>query len=487
MRVAILGTGASAYAAALAISKSKDLTLEVDIYDYAMAFPEPNTQENSTLKNKVGNGLPVPVPSEYKTQSKLSGHLSGAHNFGGWAEFWGATILRYSENDLTSWPIKSKDLEEAWDMIEEEITFSQSSKETNPAPKRKVPLSVTSMLNKMNSQFASADKIAKVSTLAIAHLSDNPELGCNQCGHCLNGCPFNHIWKPSIGWTKFISDKRFTFHERSLVNRIWEVQNQVVVEYSPNQGLNKFETECYDKVFCGLGPIQTATLMVRSRISEDIYINDSQMILIPFWLKGSINKENDFKRISLSDAFLRKSLLLKNGNPFEIFVQIYAYSESLDEQISRRFYCFKIIPKKLRRIFLRNFAIGMTFLHETESGKINVSSKGDEQILTPIKRNSSKFQTILRLFKIFGNQKLRIIWPLIKFSNIGEGFHFGASFPMNTEKLKSNNYSDIFGRPNSLMNFHIVDASVFSQISPTPPTFNMMANSYRITKKVISE
>ena len=63
-------------------------------------------------------------------------------------------------------------------------------------------------------------------------------------------------------------------------------------------------------------------------------------------------------------------------------------------------------------------------------------------------------------------------------SQVGEGYHSGASLPMNGGVLGT----DEFGRPHGLASVTVVDSSVLPRIPPGPITYTVMANAYRIGK-----
>jgi hypothetical protein len=471
-RVAILGSGASAISAALYIFESKELNIEVDVIDFGLRSQNPISPSlnSSRLKSSAADHL-FHLPDIFgMKQDAIT--PSGTAAFGGWAEVWGATIFPYSDEMLKIFEMDSSAF---WASYSKIVRFiSPSFREDDP--NRKISHFISDILRKKLPKGLSF----ALSQLAISGLSTNPNLGCNQCGSCLSGCDYGHIWKPSNGWSRIFEDKRFNYLNGLWIDRVVEKHSKVYVHMKSPEFVNIVRD--YDFVFCGLGSIQTAALMLRSEVSTAVEVRDSQMILIPF-LGRKFQKTGDYEsRIALSEGFISGQSPNSNGPDGSFFAQIYVNSVSLHEAFLNNSAVIRRLPEMIRKIVLSRLGVAMTFYDQGISGSYSLLSTS-EGISLKIDDSNLNLQSAKRIAR----NCLRHcgLWALTIFSKVaavGQGYHSGASFPM----LRTNgqNSSDKLGRPNGLELFSIIDSSVLPRINSSPHTVNMMVNAHRISREI---
>ena len=313
-KIAILGSGASAISAALFFFENKHLNLEIDVIDFGLR-PTPSNSQSPTvsrLKSSSGDYL-FQLPNVFGF-AQTGSTPSGTAAFGGWAEAWGATILAYSDEELKNLGINLSDFRKSFSKIADFISPSFNQNDLN---RRISPFLLSLLKRKDQDQFS-------LSRLALSRLSSDPKVGCNQCGKCLSGCDFEHIWKPSNSWPTFFSDPRFQYLGGFWIDQIFERDSKIEISVKSPKGVT--ENRVYDYVFCGLGPFQTAALMLRSQVSNRVEVRDSQMILIPFCGKKFEKTGGYENRIALSEAFLTNRNLNSTGLGKSFFAQIYVNS-----------------------------------------------------------------------------------------------------------------------------------------------------------------
>jgi hypothetical protein len=98
-------------------------------------------------------------------------------------------------------------------------------------------------------------------------------------------------------------------------------------------------------------------------------------------------------------------------------------------------------------------------------------------VLRKFSRELARFMRSAGFFRI----------PLVSQDSVAaQGYHFGASFPMQSRPTEIHQ-TDTLGRPFGWKNIHIVDTSVLPQIPSTGIGIATMANSYRIARNTLRE
>ena len=487
-RIAILGSGATGVSVARALLDENQLDISIDVIDFDYKPNNSkvvNKNKSFSEKDRHVKGYVLYVPEIFKTESHLEGGTSGSASFGGWAELWGASILRLSETELKNWPISSEELMPHWINTEKHIKFGKAKLHSSEEMlNRKVPVFIEEIANKSKDSLGVT---LQISNLAISPISTDPQRGCNLCGQCLVGCPWGHIWSATRDWEVLLKNPNINYKSGYWIESIKENESEVTVHSLMENGQENIDT--YDSIFVALGSIQTAALMLRSKISrENVTLRDSQTIITPFVLKNLKKTGDATPRISLSDGYAyypnRKTI---NSDFENFYAQIYGFSESLLIEIQEKIKLTKFIPKPLLRFFLQRVGIAMCYFDQNESGKILVALDGQTTVVTP---NLDGFNQKKLIKKIKKNLKQLGFIPLTLLAQntgVGSSYHSGASFPMIKSPNGERNYSDTLGRPNGLKRTFIVDTSVFSELSTTPNTFNAMANARRIAKQFIKE
>jgi choline dehydrogenase-like flavoprotein len=247
-------------------------------------------------------------------------------------------------------------------------------------------------------------------------------------------------------------------------------------------------TREFDKVFVALGPIQTAALMIRSKLTnrDFVSIRDSQMIVLPVVLRG-LRKTGSgaLTRVSLSDAIAySKNQGERPGSDW--FAQLYGASADLNDAILAKVSPLRMVPKFFRDWTFARLGFAMVFLPGSGSGSIEVKEINGGKIRVFAKSNE---RLGWRLKKVrFGLRGLGYYpLPLIrKTIPVGLGYHFGASFPISKDpNERGDDVSDELGTINGIDGIHLVDASVLPAISSRPITLTTMANAFRIARTAV--
>lgn len=470
--IAILGSGSSALAAATKLIEHPE-DFSITLIDFAASHSDKPAQvaSGSAIKTSAKEYL-FSLPSVFETFSE-SDVVLGSSAFGGWAEAWGGTIVPLSEEEI----IENGMTVEEYSSNEYAVRLLIKGK--NPDFRNNKDRIVSDIFRRKLRFDKKPKHMVELSDLAICSLSDDIAEGCNQCGMCLLGCPGRHIFQPSSHWHKIKNGVNFQEIKHVWVNTISE--NELGVEISVTDDSRNTNSFNFDYVFCGLGAIQTAALMTRSRISDLVSIQDSQLVVTPFvdpLLRKTGTKRT---RIGLSELFIISHAPLVR---FKVFSQLYGASEALTKMIHDSTPLLRYVPKGIAGLFLSRIGIAMQFLDSASSGVLEVHSVDGK---TEVKRiNNATSRTYLKFFA--GLKLLRFsLIPLFFFSRfykVGDGYHFGGSFPF--EESSKGNTSDAFGRPNGMSKISLIDSSILISKNAKPNTFNTMVKARVVVGRVIN-
>lgn len=481
MKIAILGSGSSSVASALVIEEfiiqNKLSNIEIDIIDYGLTR-KINLDKLRYRMNKNSTKVThaFDIPTQFKISSKLENGLAGSAAYGGWSNVWGATAIPYSEWGLSHWGTLR------YEMKLEFKNLSNKIQNLNT-------LNFNLELRKKSSLIKNSPKNGLgLMNLAINPISMDINKGCNQCGDCLNSCPKDHIWSAKVEWERILKLKQFTYLSDCFIYKIKEVNEQVEVICLIN---NEKKIFVYDRVFVGLGSIQTSALMLRSNlVKAPLVLKESSMTIVPF-ISKSLKKIGKYEnRIALSEGYiLNNTKALQNNVDF--FCQIYCYSKSLDEQLVINSKLWKILPRYIRKFVGQYVGVALVFFDESLSHQIILEKKDNDiiEIIPQSNFNNKKIKKIQRMQIISNFNKFGLcpVTFMTKKTNPGQSYHLGASFKLNKNTKKRNSQTNIFGCISDMHRLHLIDSSSLPIVTAAPITWTTMANAMRITRAVLSE
>lgn len=471
-KIGILGSGATAFAAASRLLEYSE-NLEVTVIDFGGEFDVERTPSavGSTIKASASNEL-FDIPDFFKVFSPSETVLGSAAH-GGWAEAWGATIVPLSENEIIQNGLTFEEYKNGETLVRRFLKSGSGSFKNESL--RVFPKVLSEKLGAKSKRIESV----QMSDLGIRAFDTDINKACNQCGDCLFGCPKNHIFKPSVSWPHLLREGKFRSINRVWIEQVSESGAGVTV-YLKDSLHRNLELE-FDYVFCGLGAIQTAALLIRSDLAQNVVIKDQQMVVTPFVDPRLRNLGTDENRIGLSELFILGKVPLIGGS---LFTQMYGSSKSLTHMILNQTPWLKRAPKKLLDLIFSRIGIAMQFLDSTHSGSIEVSEEVDlVKVIGKKNKISTFFQKILPGGILF-SLKLIPLTFLARVYKVGDGYHFGSSFPLGGPREA--NSSDHLGRPNGMIRFSIVDSSILNALSAKPQTFNSMVISTVVVSRVLN-
>ncbi len=408
-----------------------------------------------------------------------------SHGYGGLSRVWGATTMRLHSTDFASWPLSKKDLEPHYQAILSLIPVTSElddlSEEYGCAPCRtSLPLSPQAdlILNRMKrnrSALLAVGFLAGRSRIAVA-------ANCTLCGACMHGCPYDQIFSSTHLMPSLIKNPLFKYQPGLRAVHLEENINETRVICLDK--LNTQHSVIGARVFVGAGVLGTTRLILASRDAWDkvVTLRDSQYFLLPF-IGPRGNTTSPHQTLSQIFGKINQPSLSSRT----LHVQYYTYNDLYLPQILKSIGPLRYLPgaSLLAQEFARRMVIVQGYLPSIESNSATIRLSGARQqpvlSITPheLHTTSSRTTRVWRyLAKIGQINGLTALSFMGQQTEVGRGYHSGATFPMarNPELWQS----DSLGRTDSLKKIHIIDASAWPDIPSGPVTLTVMANAHRI-------
>lgn len=421
--------------------------------------------------------------------------LSPSYALGGLSNVWGAAMLPYLETDTQDWPIRQADLAPHYRAAvqltgltgEEDALAGRFPLHAENIASLRLSVGMTRLLRNLRDgggRLKKAGVVAGRSRLAVRAKPDPAAPGCEDCGQCMSGCPYGHIFCSASwvdAWTK--THRNFRYQSRSLVERVEERADGVTV-FGRDADTGDLRTWECARVHLAAGAIATTKILLHSLRAYDrpVTIKDSQYFLAP-WVfpEGSRKGQGDYN--TLAQAFLE--IFDPATSPYAVHTQIYDANFLIEEALSGMF--FGLAPRSVVRALASRVIVMQGFLHSQHSSSLRlvVRAPQDDQlpraevsaVVNPEARQV--FRRVLR--KLLGIAPvLRAIpgLPAAHLAKPGRSFHCGGSFPM--RHAPGPWETDLLGRLPAFRRVHAVDSSVLPSIPGTTITLGVMANAHRI-------
>lgn len=462
-RIAIIGAGAAAAAAHYALSQAQKIIEQVDCFSPNKRV-ETKPIQDSTGYSKYAEGI-LHGDSRLMYSSKLVSEISGSSEIGGWTNYWGATIFEWPTESFEGFEYLRRDMPAAYNLISQIIPIKSSDSEGRNIKKTNLLCSEA-----LRSFDIKSNYLISNSQLSINEYSDSIQMGCTNCGLCLTGCPGNHIWS-----AKHYFSKSSTHIINGVATKLQKLNQGYLIEYQDEKNITQ-QSKPYTNIILALGSIQTACLLINSGFISKAVINQNDMQLIPFFMRG-FPKLGGEKRISLSEVFIWQKP--ESGSNF--FMQCYGMNSQILELILKK---IKLYPQFIRKVvgpIFDRFGIAMRFEDSNISDQIKIDKDSKNEVnisvvvrsmqkasrffdTAPFRKNGMFFIQIFR-------QKLRT----------GESYHFGNSsyYNANHKVVFDKEIGEIEGFPN----ISIVDSSSLPILPSYPITYTLMANAARIISR----
>jgi choline dehydrogenase-like flavoprotein len=424
-----------------------------------------------------------------------------SYALGGLSNVWGAGVVPYTDHDLGGWPIAASDLAEGYRAAFE--LMPQAAEEDELAQRYPLPAppgapllrsdAATRLLARLRArstrQHGSVRYHFGGSRLAVRTGHPAPDLGCCYCAHCLDGCPYGHIYNAGQTIEELRDSGRIEYLPGMHVDRVGEADGEVAIEATPLASANgSAVTLRAHRVFLAAGALASTIILQRSGIlPARAELLDSQTLYLPFLWLGGAGRTGHEPDHTLAQLFL--VLEDQEVSAHSVHVSLYTYNDGLTERARAAHPRLASLLGPGLDAITRRLVIGICFLHSDDSQRIasTVSGSGAGVQLEAVENPATSI-ALARL-----RRGLRSLWPvglvplgpLAERAPAGGGFHSGGSVPMRAQPRPGE--ADLLGRPHPARQVHVVDPACFPSIPSGTITLPAMANAHRIARAAALE
>jgi ferredoxin len=422
-----------------------------------------------------------------------------SYALGGLSNVWGAGLLPYTDRDLADWPIAAAELADGYRAVLGFVPYAAEDDELaehypllrvpdGPLIRTQAGEALLTRLRRHRHALGAAGYRFGASRLAVRVGHPAPSNGCIYCGHCLDGCPYGHIYNAAQTIEELRREGLIEYRPGVHVDRVSERNGEVLIEATVLAGGPGITLQA-PRVFLAAGAISTTVILQRSGLLPPrAEIADSQTLYLPFAWAGRVGQTGREPGHTLAQTSIVLDDPDVSVNP--IHITLYTYNDGLSERARDSHPRLSALLGPTLASITRRLAIGICFFHSDDSDRVatnwerNSESVRLDPVLNPTTRITvTRFQRALR--RSLGRIGLVPLTPLAEIAPPGGGYHYGASIPMSSNPDFGE--CDTLGRPSTTQRIHVVDGSCFPSVPGGAITFSAMANAHRIATAATRE
>ncbi|MFH1225933.1 MAG: hypothetical protein V1684_01435 [bacterium] len=501
-KIAVIGTGAAGLGV-LAGLLSKKTDFNITVFDigketFKADLPEkPTTAEINFFYDQIyqtirsENSFKFPPPKTHLGKQiprqpvgeKLS--IFKSESFGGLINYWGATMLPFTEREMAGWPITPADLRPYYQKISVLVGLSARPDNLNEyfsndfasRPPAK-PLPELAKLNEIinqqeeggNSQF----KIISGWNRCGLETRDGEPNSCIYCGECMAGCFRNGVFNGQKIIKRYLADPRVEY-QKGKVKRVGQKGNLWEMEMDDGRQMGEF-----DKVFLSAGCPASTEIVLRSfNIKEELIMADNAVYVFPiFYFGRKLSKTNLKSYLSLANLLV--GCLPKDSQ--EHFTQIMVYPNF---DYLWRYNIPPLLWEIIRPLVVFSRAHifwGRMFLHSDYSQAYSVKLADDQLVMAKQKEAgyADRLKVMMSALRRAVNHRgfyLPPVKPILQKVNS----HYTSTLPFNNRILPVSKDGEI------APGFYLCDSATFPASPAMNPGFTIMANACRIADRAVGD
>jgi choline dehydrogenase-like flavoprotein len=415
-----------------------------------------------------------------------------SYAIGGLSNVWGAGLLPYTERDVAGWPIQASELADGYRAVLDFLPYAAEEDELaqryplvrdpdGPLIRTPAGEALLMRLRRHGDALRAAGYHFGASRLAVRVGHPAPAQGCVYCGHCLDGCPYGHIYNAAQTVQELRGAGLIDYRSGLHVERVCERDGQIVVQASALAG-GPGVTLRAPRAFLAAGAVSSTIILQRSGLlPARAEIADSQAVYLPFAWIGAAGATGREPGHTLAQASLVLDEPAVSANP--IHITLYTYNDGLTERARAAHPRLSALLGPALHSVTRRLVVAICFFHSDDSPRVASSwAQGSESVRLHPVANPATAATVKRLQRSLRRTLAPIglvpLAPLAELAPPGGGYHYGASIPMSRQPAFG--ACDTLGRPAAMRRLHVVDGSCFPSVPGGAITFSAMANSHRI-------
>jgi choline dehydrogenase-like flavoprotein len=460
--------------------------------DIALTRFSPDAHSGAGYKQLFGSEVAFRDDGVLALEADASVGARPSYARGGLSNVWGAGVLPYTDRDLAGWPISAADLADGYRAAfsfvphageDDELAgrYPLVSPPDGPLLRSAAGERVLARLRSHARALQQAGFYFGASRLAVRVGHPAPAAGCVYCAHCLDGCPYGHIYNAAQTVDDLRSAGLIEYRSGLHVDRVLDGEGEARVEATTLEGARGVSLTGR-RVFLAAGAVSTTVILQRSGLlPARVEILDSQTLYLPFaWLGGMAGTGREPGH-TLAQAFLVLENPTVTAQP--IHISLYTYNDGLGARARAAHPRLTAPLGPLLDALIRRLVIGICFFHSDDSGRVastwleQSASVRLEAVANPAGAATvSRFQR--GLLRALARVGLIPLTPLAELAPPGGGYHYGGSVPMRLRP--SSGEADSFGRPVPARRIHVVDSSSFPTVPGGTVTITAMANAHRV-------
>ncbi len=419
-----------------------------------------------------------------------------SYALGGLSNVWGAGVLAYADRDLEGWPLDAGELAPSARAVLEMIPYAGEEDELaeryplvappdGPLLRSPAGEALLARLRRHRRALGASGFHFGASRLAVRVGHPAPGGGCVYCKHCLDGCPWGHIYSGGQTIERLRRERAIDYRPGLHVERLIERDREVLIEASELDGGARMTLRA-PRVFLAAGAVSSTIILQRSGLAPPrAEILDSQTLYLPFAWAGPVGRTGREPGHTLAQLFLVLDDPTVCANP--VHISLYTYNDGLSERARAAHPRLSSMLGPALDPITRHLVIGICFFHSEDSNRIlsewdaAAGSARLSAIANPLTSGVlERFQRAMR--RALAPLGLLPLSALAEVAPAGGGYHYGGAVPMSAQPRPGE--SDLLGRPVPAQRIHLVDASCFPSVPGGTITLPAMANAHRIATAV---
>lgn len=499
IKVAVIGTGAAGFGALSALLDKKS-DFDIVVYDIGRQVMKPEAPDNPSDEwiSSFYGGVYKEIRSRYpfkfpppKThfarqipRQSVGGSLNifKSESMGGLTNYWGATMLPFTDREMAGWPVKKEDLYPYYQKVSEIAGLAAYPDALNKYFGRdfatRPPIKPTHMLYLLdravngNSQGNDFEIFSGLNRCGVETRPERQKT-CVYCGECLAGCFRDAIFSTRMKMEGYFKDPRVK-QTKGKVARVSKKDNwfEIGTDQGERQG-------GFAKVFLAAGCPATTEIVMRSlEMKESLVMRDNAVYVFPILYLGRRPKEARHKEY-LSLCNLIFACVPRAADKHFAQVQIYPNFDYLWRYNT---------PNSLWRALAPLAGYGRSrlfwarlYLHSDYSQSYDLRLENDQLVMAHREKPAAEeyVKTLMVSLRRAVNRRgfyLPPMPPVLQKVNS----HYAATLPFNGPVLKNSALAEM------MPGWHICDSSVFPDSPAINPAFTSMANAYRIADQALT-
>ena len=407
---------------------------------------------------------------------------------GGLANGWGAGVFRYSDDDLTNFPIKYNDLAPYYDKLTEKIGISGANDDLEPwflyDENLQPPLVLNPLMAELRERYIAQKDYLNGEGLFLgrprmAILSeDKDERQAYQYDHMDYFRPhIPSIYTPTYTLDELIRDGAIDYRPGYLVKSFQENGDHVAVIAERLDTKEKELFRCR-RLLLAAGALGSARIVLASAEdhSSRLPFLDNPMACIPVFRPGMLGKTITGKDASAGQLNL---IYTRSEDTGPVLLYMLSSSSCLHTDI-----LFETpLPATVARTILRQTsqAMGMAIVfypgRQTAGNWVSLDEQGRLHVTCEPIHHPEVDKRLINLFRTMGFLSHR---ALVQHPPMGSGLHFAGMLPMRDNPSRYQCHPN--GRLSGTKAVYVIDGSNFSALPAKNYSFTIMANAMRIAR-----